>query len=139
MGFLKKLGKKLKGAVRDIATVVGFAFGGPAGAAIGQGIGSLAEGRGLKKSLGSAGKVFAGANVLTGAGITGGGAPGSRISFTSPAGGATVTSGGIPGVFQSIGADVTNLLTGQMGGSSLTSPAFKGLSTLEKGVLAGGL
>ena len=139
MGFLKKLGKKLKGAVRDIATVVGFAFGGPAGAAIGQGIGSLAEGRGLKKSLGSAGKVFAGANVLAGAGITGGGAPGSRISFTSPAGGATVTSGGIPGVFQSIGADVTNLLTGQMGGSSLTSPAFKGLSTLENGVLAGGL
>ena len=44
MGFLKKLGKKLKGAVRDIATVVGFAFGGPAGAARGQGIGSLAEG-----------------------------------------------------------------------------------------------
>ena len=31
--------------LRDIATVVGFAVGGPAGAAVGQGIGSLAEGR----------------------------------------------------------------------------------------------
>ena len=83
MGFLKKLGKKLKGAVRDIATVVGFAFGGPAGAAIGQGIGSLAEGRSLKKSLGSAGKVFAGGRLLAGAGITGGNPAGNLFQNSS--------------------------------------------------------
>ena len=53
MGFLKKLGKKLKSSIRDIATVVGFALGGPAGAAIGQGLGSLAEGRSFKKRVGS--------------------------------------------------------------------------------------
>ena len=64
---LKKFFKK---NLRDIATVVGFAVGGPAGAAIGQGVGSLGEGRSLKKSLVSSAKVYGGANLAAGAGIT---------------------------------------------------------------------
>ena len=150
MGFIKKIGKFLKKSTRDIATVVGFAIGGPAGAAIGQGIGSLAEGRGLKKSVGSSAKVFLGANMAAGAGLQGGQGLQSLNPFNqnfmlrpsnilSSAGGKTVTSEGIPGLFQSMGADFQNLLTGNMAGASLTSPAFKGLSTLEKGILAGGL
>ena len=51
MGGLKSAFKSIKRFVkkntRDIATVIGFAIGGPAGAAIGQGIGSLGEGRDL--------------------------------------------------------------------------------------------
>lgn len=150
MGFIKKVGKFLKKATRDIATVVGFAIAGPAGAAIGQGVGSLAEGRDLKKSVGSALKVYGGANMAAGAGLQGGQGLQSLNPFNqnfmlnpsniaSAAGGKTVTSGGLPGVFQSMGADFQNLLTGSMAGSSLTSPAFKSLSTLEKGVLAAGL
>jgi len=45
MGFLKKIGKFLKKNTRDIATAIGFVFGGVPGAMLGQGIGSLAEGR----------------------------------------------------------------------------------------------
>ena len=151
MGFIKKIGKFLKKSTRDIATVVGFVMGGPAGAAIGQGIGSLAEGRGLKKSVGSSAKTFLGANVVTGMGIQGGqiGTPGANLSFTNPAPvvnpttGAvtmpTVPSGGIPGLFQGMGADFTNLLTGNMMGTSVTGSAFKGLSTLEKALVGAGL
>lgn len=150
MGFIKKVGKFLKKATRDIATVVGFAIAGPAGAAIGQGVGSLAEGRDLKKSVGSALKVYGGANIAAGAGLQGGQGlqslnPLNQNFMLRPsnildaAGGATVTGEGLPGLFQSMGADFQNLLTGSMGGSSLTSPAFKGLSTLEKAVLGLGL
>ncbi len=67
---LKKVGKFFKKNLRDIATVVGFVVGGPAGAAIGQGVGSLGEGRSLKKSLVSSAKVYGGANLAAGAGIT---------------------------------------------------------------------
>jgi hypothetical protein len=150
MGFIKKIGKFLKKSTRDIATVIGFAIGGPAGAAIGQGVGSLAEGRDFKKTLGSSAKVFLGANMAAGAGLQGGQGIQSLNPFNQDfmfrpsnildaAGGATVTSEGIPGVFQSIGGDFQNLLTGNMAGASLTSPAFKGLSTLEKGLVAAGL
>ena len=150
MGFIKKVGKFLKKATRDIATVVGFAIAGPAGAAIGQGVGSLAEGRDLKKSVGSALKVYGGANMAAGAGLQGGQGLQSLNPFNQnfmlrpsnildAAGGATVTGEGLPGLFQSMGADFQNLLTGSMAGSSLTSPAFKSLSTLEKGALAAGL
>jgi len=61
----------LKKNLRDIATVIGFAVGGPAGAAIGQGIGSLAEGRDPMKSLMSAGKVYGGSSFAQGLGLQG--------------------------------------------------------------------
>jgi hypothetical protein len=66
MGIKKFFKKNL----RDIATVIGFAVGGPAGAAIGQGIGSVGEGRSLKDSLVSSAKVYGGANIAAGAGLT---------------------------------------------------------------------
>ena len=101
MGIKKFFKKNL----RDIATVVGFAVGGPAGAAIGQGVGSTAEGRSLKQSLTSAAKVYGGANIAAGAGLQGGG---GRIGFGPAAPG----TGGIGGVFQDIGAGGRNLLSG---------------------------
>ena len=67
---LKKVGKFFKKNLRDIATVVGFVVGGPAGAAIGQGVGSLGEGRSFKQSLVSSAKVYGGANLAAGAGLT---------------------------------------------------------------------
>jgi len=99
---LKKFFKK---NLRDIATVVGFAIGGPAGAAIGQGVGSVGEGRSLSKSLTSAAKVYGGANIAQGAGLQGGG---GSIGFGPAAPG----TGGIGGVFQDIGAGGRNLFSG---------------------------
>ena len=144
MGFLKKLGKKLKSSIRDIATVVGFALGGPAGAAIGQGLGSLAEGRSFKKSVGSSVKVFAGGKLLGGAGITGGNPAGNlfqntgRIQLGAPMG-AEQISGGLSGVFEGAGADLRNFLTTGRVSESLASDAFKNLNRVEQGILASGL
>ena len=144
MGFLKKLGKKLKSSIRDIATVVGFALGGPAGAAIGQGLGSLAEGRSFKKSVGSSVTVFAGGNLLGGAGIPGGNPAGNffqntgRIQLGAPMG-AEQISGGLSGVFEGAGADLRNFLTTGRVSESLASDAFKNLNRVEQGILASGL
>ena len=67
MGFSVK--KFFKKNLRDIATVVGFAVGGFPGAAIGQGIGSLGEGRSLKQSISSAGKVYTAGQIAGGFGV----------------------------------------------------------------------
>ena len=136
---LKKFFKK---NLRDIATVVGFAIGGPAGsaaagAAIGQTVGSLAEGRDLKQSLTSAAKVYGGASVAVGAGLTGGG---GKIGFGSAAPG---TQGGIGGFYQDIGAGARNLIGGDatfkdiFGKDGTLSTSYKGLGTLEKAGAAG--
>ena len=101
MGIKKFFKKNL----RDIATVVGFAIGGPAGAAIGQGVGSVGEGRSLGKSLVSAAKVYGGASIAKGAGLQGGG---GSIGFGPAAPG----TGGIGGYFQDIGAGARNLIGG---------------------------
>ena len=149
MGFLSKLAKKLKSSIRDIATVVGFALGGPVGAAIGQGVGSLAEGRSIKKSLGSSLKVFGGANVLAGAGITGGNPSGKlfqntgRIQMGSPMG-ADALSGGAKGVFQGIGSDLRNVISGDMplkalGENSLAKGAFDNINMFEQAALVSGV
>ena len=118
---LKKFFKK---NLRDIATVIGFAVGGPAGAAIGQGIGSVGEGRSLKDSLISSAKVYGGASIAKGAGLQGGG---GSIGF----GPATPGTGGIGGVFQDIGAGGRNLL---FGGNNPATPGkpFTFADTLGK-------
>ena len=115
MGRLKKFFKK---NLRDIATVVGFAIGGPAGsaamgAAIGQGVGSLAEGRSLKDSVMSAGKVYTGGKIAQGFGITGDTITPGSGSFGKLADGATSygsTSGsfleGIGGAFRGNAMDM---------------------------------
>ena len=127
MGIKKFFKKNL----RDIATVVGFAVGGPAGAAIGQGIGSVGEGRSLTDSLMSAAKVYGGANIATGAGLQGGG---GSISF-GPGGIAQgVATNSVPGFFQGLGA------AGRAGSLAGIGEAFGSLSGLQKlGVLGTGV
>jgi len=122
---LKKFFKK---NLRDIATVVGFAVGGPAGAAIGQGIGSVGEGRSLSDSLMSAAKVYGGANIATGAGLQGGG---GSISF-GPGGIAQgVATNSVPGFFQGLGA------AGRAGSLAGIGEAFGSLSGLQKAAVLG--
>jgi len=139
MGIKKFFKKNL----RDIATVIGFAVGGPAGAAIGQGIGSVGEGRSLKDSLVSSAKVYGGASIARGAGLQGGtpGSPG--ISFGSAAPG---TQGGVGGFFQDVGAGGRNIIGGDatfkdvFGKDGTLSTSYKGLGTLGKaGVMGTGL
>jgi len=133
---IKKFFKK---NLRDIATVVGFAVGGPAGAAIGQGIGSTAEGRSLGQSLTSAAKVYGGASIATGAGLQGGG---GRIGF----GGAAPGTGGVGGFFQDVGAGARNLIGGNatfadvLGKEGTLATSFGNLGMLGKaGVIGTGL
>ena len=129
----------LKINTRDIATVIGFAIGGPAGAAIGQGIGSLGEGRDFKDSVMSAGKVYAGASMAQGAGLQGGqsgaGGDGFGISFGDPITG----SGGIGGFFEDVGATGRDMFSGAEGtkfGSGDVMGSFDNLNALQKaGVL----
>jgi len=125
---LKKFFKK---NLRDIATVVGFAVGGPAGAAIGQGIGSVGEGRSIQDSLMSAAKVYGGANIASGAGLQGGG---GSISF-GPGGIAQgVAPNSIAGFYQGLGA------AGRAGSLAGIGEAFGSLSGLQKlGVLGTGV
>jgi len=149
MGGLKSAFKSIKRFVkkntRDIATVIGFAIGGPAGAAIGQGIGSLGEGRDFKDSVMSAGKVYAGASMAQGAGLQGGqgfgqGTAGTGISFGDPITG----SGGIGGFFEDVGATGRDMFGGgdaslgpqQKFGSGDLMGGFEDLNMLQKaGVL----
>lgn len=135
MGIKKFFKKNL----RDIATVVGFAVGGPAGAAIGQGIGSAAEGRDLGKSLTSAAKVYGGANIAAGAGLQGGG---GSISF----GPAQAGQGGVGGFFQDIGAGARNIIGGDatfadvFGKEGTLATSYGDLGMLQKaGVIGTGL
>ena len=135
MGIKKFFKKNL----RDIATVVGFAVGGPAGAAIGQGIGSTAEGRSLGQSLTSAAKVYGGASIATGAGLQGGG---GRIGF----GGAAPGTGGVGGFFQDVGAGARNLISGDatfadvLGKEGTLATSYGNLGMLGKaGVIGTGL
>ena len=62
--FLKGLGKTFKKALPMIGSVVGFALGGPGGAAIGGGLGGLAAGQSPEQALMTAGLSFAGAKFL---------------------------------------------------------------------------
>ena len=130
---LKKFFKK---NLRDIATVVGFAVGGPAGAAIGQGIGSAGEGRSLSDSLTSAAKVYGGASFATGAGLQGGG---GSIGFGAP----TATQQGIGGFFQNLGSTASNALLGTSIPTTPLGLSFKSLTGLQKlgalGIGAAGL
>ena len=128
---LKKFFKK---NLRDIATVVGFAIGGPAGAAIGQGVGSVGEGRSLKQSLVSSAKVYGGANLAAGAGITPETiTPGSGSFLQLNPGimpGTDINS--IPGFLQQTGATIA---TG--GSMSGVTQGLKDLSLMQKLGLGG--
>jgi len=130
---LKKFFKK---NLRDIATVVGFAIGGPAGsaamgAAIGQGVGSLAEGRSFKDSVMSAGKVYTGGKIAQGFGITGDTITPGSGSFGKLADGATAYGGTSGSFLEGIG--------GALRGSNPAAfgEALKALPLGSKAMLAG--
>ena len=137
MGFSVK--KFFKKNLRDIATVVGFAVGGWAGAAVGQGIGSLGEGRDLKKSVMSAGKVYTAGQVASGFGISDKGGFSSLNPFgkdfllksgnlTPGATGYGKTAGSF---LEGIGGALRGTNTAAMG------TALKGLPLGQKALLAG--
>ena len=126
MGGLKSAFKSVKRFVkkntRDIATVIGFALGGPMGAAIGQGVGSLGEGRDLGDSVKSSLKVYAGASMAQGAGIQGNQGIGSlnpmgeNFMFAPGNIGPGMTAdqtSGVGGYFEDLGASTRNLFTGE--------------------------
>jgi len=131
---LKKFFKK---NLRDIATVVGFAIGGPAGsaamgAAIGQGVGSLAEGRSLKDSVMSAGKVYTGGKIAQGFGITGDTITPGSGSFGKLAEQGATSYGGTSGSFlEGIGGALRGDNTAAFG------EALKALPLGSKAMLAG--
>jgi hypothetical protein len=135
MGIKKFFKKNL----RDIATVVGFAVGGWGGAAIGQGIGSLAEGRDLKKSVLSAGKVYTAGQVAKGFGISDQGGFSSLNPFgkdfllksgnLTP--GATGYGGTAGSYLEGIGGALRGTNTAAMG------EALKALPLGQKAMLAG--
>ena len=140
---MSKIKDFFKKNLRDIATVVGFAVGGPAGAAIGQGIGSLAEGRDPMKSLMSAGKVYGGSSFAQGLGLQGGQGIGSLNPLSNQfmlrpsniGAGATQYGEGVGGFFEGLGGAARgSLAEGQKLGE-----AFGNLSALQKlGVLGVG-
>jgi|TARA_R100001510_G_scaffold55833_1_gene60343 hypothetical protein len=130
MGIKKFFKKNL----RDIATVVGFAVGGPAGAAIGQGVGSTAEGRSLKQSLTSAAKVYGGANIAVGAGVNPGTITPGSGNFLQLGTGATQVGPGVGGFFQGVGGALRGSLPG---GLETLGTAFKDANLLTKAGIAG--
>jgi hypothetical protein len=69
MGIFKNITKILKKAAPLIGSTIGFAFGGPAGAAIGSGIGSLASGRSVEDALMNAGLAYGVGSFAKGAGF----------------------------------------------------------------------
>lgn len=139
MVSIKKFFKK---NLRDIATVVGFAVGGPAGsaaagAAIGQTVGSLAEGRSLGQSVTSGAKVYGGANIATGLGVTPGTITPGSGSFLQLGPGATQVGSGVGDYFQGIGGALRGSLPG---GLETLGTAFKDANLLTKaGVIGTGL
>ena len=131
---LKSTKRFFKKNLRDIASVVGFAVAGPAGAAIGQGIGSLGEGRSLKDSLVSSAKIYGATNIAAGAGLTPGTITPGSGSFMqlNPGILAGTDPSSIAGFLQGTGATIA---TG--GSMSGLAQGYKDLSMLQKLGLGG--
>ena len=140
MGGLKSLAKSVKRFVKknskEIATIAGLFIPGvgPAmGAAIGRGIGGLAEGEDLGEAAMAGAQIYAGGKMLGGAGF--GFDPqaslGNKLSFGTP----TTGSGGIGGFFEDVGASTRDLFTGAKGtkyGSGDLMGTFDDLNFLQK-------
>ena len=73
MGIFRDITKSLKKAAPIIGAGIGMYFGGPMGASIGSGIGSLASGRSTEESLRNAALAGGTAYLATGAGTPGAG------------------------------------------------------------------
>ena len=124
-GFFKKLGKFLKKAAPTIGKVVGFALGGPAGAAIGSGLGTAVQGGDIGDIAKSAAFGYIGGKMAVGAGVQPGiGTIGQKLGTLNPFGedfllkgsnlvGPQAGEGGIGGFFQDIGASGASAIGGE--------------------------
>ena len=141
MGGLKSAFKSIKRFVKknskEIATIAGLfipGVGGPVmGAAIGRGIGGLAEGEDLKEAALAGAQIYAGASMLKGAGF-GFDSAGEGLRGKFFAGTPGVSSEGLGGFFENIGANVGNRFLPEGSKLELTSigDSFKDLNALQK-------
>ncbi len=113
------------GWLKPLATAVGFAFGGPPGAALASGGTSLAQGEGLKGAALSAGGAYLGSSFLgTGAGDIAGNLTGNALTRGLGESLAGTTLGGL-GVNGLSGALAGNTITSMLG-KSMTAPVDNG-------------
>ena len=114
--------KKFKEALPTIAGVAGFAIGGPTGAAIGSGLGSLAAGKSVNDAL---------VNAAMGYGV---GSMGQAAGFTAAPKGATGFSQFVPGremsTYTPFGDAITKPVKNLGIGSGLTPDKSFGLGSL---------
>mgnify|MGYP003147118319 CR=1 FL=1 len=117
------------GLLSSIGGLVGLAMGGPAGAAIGAGLGKGAEGGNLKDILSSGAKGFLGGNLLNqGIAAAGTGFSGGQGSLAS------MFSGGAQGGNQGIG----NLMGRMSGGGGNMMPMGQGQGNFNMAQMMGG-
>jgi len=117
------------GLLSSIGGLVGLAMGGPAGAAIGAGLGKGAEGGSLKDILSSGAKGFLGGNLLNqGIAAAGSGFSGGQGSLAS------MFSGGAQGGNQGIG----NLMGRMSGGGGNMMPMGQGQGNFNMAQMMGG-
>lgn len=128
MGFLSKIiPNELKhgGWVAPLASIAGFALGGPAGAAAGAGLGRAASGGNLRESLTSAGLGYLGGSLATAGGVQGG-------NFFNDFGGLATTAGtAAPGFGADIFASSQGFVPGsfELGTSAGGASAAAGLGS----------
>ena len=121
------------GLLSSIGGLVGLAMGGPAGAAIGAGLGKGAEGGSLKDILSSGAKGFLGGNLLNqGIAAAGSGFSGGQGSLASMFSG--VSQGGAQGGNQGIG----NLIGRMSGGGGNMMPMGQGQGNFNMAQMMGG-
>ena len=117
------------GLLSSIGGLVGLAMGGPAGAAIGAGLGKGAEGGSLKDILSSGAKGFLGGNLLNqGIAAAGTGFSGGQGSLAS------MVSGGAQGGNQGVG----NLMGRMSGGGGNMMPMGQGQGNFNMAQMMGG-
>ena len=149
MGGLKSAFKSIKRFVKknskEIATIAGLFIPGvgPAlGAAIGRGIGGLAEGEDLAEAAMAGAQIYAGGKMLGGAGF--GYDPNAAIGsgrFYNAAN-AGVSGTGIGGFFEGVGANTASALGAKVPGAAAgTLPgigeSYEALNFLQKGAVLG--
>jgi len=146
----KKIGKAFRKIAQPVLTVVGFAMGGPQGAAIGSSIGGGVR-RGkfdLKNAVTDAvggytvGSIGAGMGLKGGQGIKSlwgaGGKSGTASMWGFTPTPATAANSGIGGFFQDVGANAANLMTGsKVANLPAIGDAWAGLNMFQKAGIVG--
>jgi|TARA_R110001599_G_scaffold234091_1_gene433271 hypothetical protein len=133
-GFFKKIGKFLKKVAPEIGKIVGFIYGGPAGAAIGGGLGATVKyGGDIKQAAKHAATGYMLGSIGQGAGLKGGqSGQGIGSLFKSAGEGgmwgweATPAAGeGVGAFFQNVGAKGAQSLGAPVASTSVPSAAGK--------------